>query len=136
MYEQVETEPLYDKVAQLMASYRSIAARMQNAKASTQGKLDRRLERLSEKIGERLEELTDQERNALCCWQDGKTPGTFEIDHAEITQRPYVSIRKVERWVEEHDVDELKKADKEAGADDDVVSDQLKAFLNMDNDDI
>lgn len=136
MYEQVETGPLYDKVAQLMASYRSIAARMQNAKASTQGKLDRRLERLSEKIGERLEELTDQERNALCCWQDGKTPGTFEIDHAEITQRPYVSIRKVERWVEEHDVDELKKADKEAGADDDVVSDQLKAFLNMDNDDI
>lgn len=136
MYEQVETGPLYDKVAQSMASYRSIAARMQNAKASTQGKLDRRLERLSEKIGERLEELTDQERNALCCWQDGKTPGTFEIDHAAIMDRPYVSIRKVERWAEEIDIEGLKKADKEAGADDGVVSDQLKAFLNMDNDDI
>lgn len=55
MYEQVETGPLYDKAVQLMKTYRSIAARMENAKASTQGKLDRRLERLAEQISERLE---------------------------------------------------------------------------------
>ena len=136
MYDQVETGPLYDKVAQLMATYRSVAARMQNAKASTQGKLDRRLERLGEQIGERLEELTDQERIALCCWQDGKTPGTFEIDHAEITERPYVSIRKIERWTEE--IDRKQERDVERETADAGSGAKLKDYLaqlDADNDD-
>ena len=135
MYEQVETGPLYDKVAQLMATYRSIAARMQNAKASTQGKLDRRLEQMAEQIGERLEELTEQERRALCCWQDGKMPGTFEIDHAEITERPYVSIRRVDRWTEEIDRKQEREAEKDTN--DTSSSKKLKAFLaklDADND--
>ena len=68
MYEQVETGPLYDKAVQLMETYRSLAARMENAKAGTQGKLDRQLERLSENTTERLGELTDMERSALTCW--------------------------------------------------------------------
>ena len=136
MYEQFETGPLYDKVAQLMATYRSIAARMQNAKASTQGKLDRRLEQMAEQIGERLEELTEQERRALCCWQDGKMPGTFEIDHAEITERPYVSIRKIERWTEEIDRKQERDAERETA--DAGSSAKLKDFLaqlDADNDD-
>ena len=126
MYEQVKTGPLYDKVAQLMATYRSVAARMQNAKASTQGKLDRRLERLAEQISERLEELTDQERIALCCWQAGKMPGTFEIDHAEITERPYVSIRKISRWTEVIDRAEEREAERST---DNTSSGKLKDFL-------
>ena len=136
MYDQVETGPLYEQVAQLMATYRSVAARMQNAKASTQGKLDRRLERLGEQIGERLEELTDQERIALCCWQDGKMPGTFGIDHAKITERPYVSIRKVERWTEE--IDRKQERDAERQVEDADSTGKLKAFLaqlDADNDD-
>ena len=136
MYEQVKTGPLYDKVAQSMATYRSVAARMQNARASTQGKLDRLLERLEEKIGQQLEELTEQERIALDCWQDGKTPGTFEIDHAAITERPYVSIRRVYRWTEEIDRKQEREAEREV--EDASSSEKLKAFLNMhdgDNDD-
>ena len=126
MYDQVETGPLYEQVAQLMATYRSVAARMQNAKASTQGKLDRCLERLAEQISERLEELTDQERIALCCWQAGKMPGTFEIDHAEITERPYVSIRKISRWTEVIDRAEEREAERST---DNTSSGKLKDFL-------
>jgi hypothetical protein len=133
VHETLETGPLYEQVARSMATYRSIAARMQNAKASTQGKLDRQLERWAEQISLQLADLTDQDRNALCCWENGNTPGAFQIDHAAIMDRPYVSIRKVNRWVEEHDVDELKKADKEASADD---SEKLQAFLNINNDDL
>jgi hypothetical protein len=136
MYEQVKTGPLYDKVVQLMATYRSVAARMQNAKASTQGKLDRRLERLAEQIGERLEELTDMERLALECWQAGKTPGTFEIDHAEITERPYVSIRKISRWTEVIDRAEEREAKREAErSTDNTSSGKLKDFLKTLEDD-
>jgi hypothetical protein len=46
MYEQVETTPLYDDAVKLMSSYRSLAARMANARSGNKGKLDRRLERL------------------------------------------------------------------------------------------
>jgi len=138
MYEQVETGPLYDKAVQLMATYRSIAARMENAKAVTQGKLDRQLERLNEKIGERLGELTDMERIALTCWQDSIVPGTYEVDHAEITAKPYISIRKISRWDEEYDVAAKKASLKSQNVQDsereETGSAELRAFLSLKDD--
>jgi hypothetical protein len=135
MYEQVETGPLYDKAVQLMTTYRSRASRMENAKAGTQGKLDRQLERLSEKITERLGELTDMERSALTCWQDGVVPGAYELDHAEITDRPYISIRKIDRWDEEYDVDEMKAllqaGDERDNNQKETGSTELRAFLSL-----
>lgn len=106
MYEVMETGPLYDKAVQLMSTYRSVAARIAGAKASTQGKLDRRLERLGEQIGECLGELSDQELQALDCWKPGIMPDTYEVDYDAITERPYISIRKVQRYDEEYDVAE------------------------------
>jgi hypothetical protein len=107
MYEQVSTGPLYDKAVQLLSTYRSVAARMGNARSSTQGKLDRRLEQLSERISEALGELTDNELMALDCWKDGMLPGLYEVDHAALVEKPYVSIRKITRWTEEYDVADL-----------------------------
>jgi hypothetical protein len=135
MYEQVETGPLYDKAVQLMATYRSLAARMGNAKAGTQGELDRQMERLKELIGERLGELTDMERSALTCWQYGVVPGTYELDHAEITDRPYVSIRKIDRWDDEYDVAAKKaslKSQNELDSErEETGSAELRAFLSL-----
>jgi hypothetical protein len=109
VYEQVETGLLYDKAVQLMTTYRSTAARMGNAHRATQGTLDKQLIKLSEQISEALSELTDMERMALDCWQDGVVDDTYEIDHDAITAKPYVSIRKIERVTEEYDVDERKE---------------------------
>ena len=135
MYEQVETGPLYDKAVQLMATYRSLAARIGNAKAGTQGELDRQMERLSEKITERLGELTDMERIALTCWQYGVVPGTYELNHAEITDRPYVSIRKIDRWDDEYDVAAKKaslKSQNELDSErEETGSAELRAFLSL-----
>lgn len=134
MYEQVETGPNYDKTVRLMCSYRSVAARMQNAKRSTQSKLDKRLEKLSEQITEALGELTDSEFMALDCWRSSIVPETYEVDHEAITARPYVSIRRVSRTVEEYDIAERKqlikqstKADPER---DKKISAQLRKFLD------
>ena len=107
MYDEVSTGPLYDKAVQLLSTYRSVAARMSNARSSTQGKLDRRLEQLSERIAETLGELTDDELMALDCWKDGVVPGLYEVDHAALVEKPYVSIRKITRWTEEYDVADL-----------------------------
>ena len=111
MYDEVSTGPLYDKAVQLLSTYRSVAARMGNAKSSTQGKLDRRLEQLSERISEALGELTDNELMALDCWRDGVLPGLYEVDHAAIVEKPYVSIRKKTRWTEEYDVADMVSED-------------------------
>jgi hypothetical protein len=81
---------------------------MGSARRSTQAKLDRQLEQLGERIGELLSQLGDMERMALTCWRDGIMPNTYEVDHQAITDRPYVSIRRVERWDEEYEIDELK----------------------------
>ena len=107
MYDEVSTGPLYDKAVQLLSTYRSVAARMSNARSSTQGKLDRRLEQLSERIAETLCELTDDELMALDCWKDSVVPGLYEVDHAALVEKPYVSIRKITRWTEEYDVADL-----------------------------
>ena len=135
MYEHVETGPLYDNAVQLMTTYRSLAARMENAKAGAQGELDRQLERLSERIGERLGELTDMERSALTCWQGGVVPGAYELDHAEITDRPYISIRKISRWEEEYDVAAMKaslKSQNELDSErEETGSAELRAFLSL-----
>ena len=142
MYEVMKTGPLYDKAVQLMSTYRSVAARMGGAKASTQGKLDRRLERLQESISERLSELSVQEREALDCWKYGIMPDTYEVDHDAITERPYVSIRKVRRYDDEYDVAErralLKKEDTRTDEQKARDSEQLCKFLNNlgDNDDL
>lgn len=129
MYEQVETGQNYDKVAQLLATYRGLAARMANARSRTQGKIDRRLEQLGERIGIALEELTDIERMALTCWKEGVTKGTYEVDVDEITAKPYVSIRRVDRWTEEHDLTE-DYAEEETTAASNTTSEQLRYFLN------
>ena len=129
MYEQVETGQNYDKVAQLLATYRGLAARMANARSRTQGKIDRRLEQLGERIGIALEELTDVERMALTCWKEGVTKGTYEVDVDEITAKPYVSIRRVDRWTEEHDLTE-DYAEEETTAASNTTSEQLRYFLN------
>ena len=129
MYEQVETGQNYDKVAQLLATYRGLAARMANARSRTQGKIDRRLEQLGERIGIALEELTDMERMALTCWKEGVTKGTYEVDVDEITAKPYVSIRRVDRWTEEHDLTENYE-EEEATTASDTTSEQLRYFLN------
>lgn len=133
MYEYIETGPLYDKAVQLMATYRSIAARMENAKAGTQGKLDRQLERLNERIGARLSELTNPELSALTCWKDSIVPGAYEVDHAEITAKPYISIRKIDRWDEVRDVDEEKSITIETlnELEKQELSAQLQAFLTV-----
>ena len=135
MYDEVSTGPLYDKAVQLLSTYRSVAARMSNARSSTQGKLDRRLEQLSERISEALGELTDNELMALDCWRDGVLPGLYEVDHAAIVEKPYVSIRKITRWTEEYDV-----ADMVSEGIDDVDkiverSRHLNKFLSLPTDD-
>ena len=134
MYDVVETGPLYEEAVQHMRTYRSIAARMGNARSGTIGKLDRQLERIGELIGETLDQLTDDERMALNCWKDSIMPDTYEVDHAAITDRPYVSIRKVERWTDEYDVDErkaqIKQAELEQQQDDTAGKARLKSFIN------
>ena len=129
MYEQVETGQNYDKVAQLLATYRGLAARMANARSRTQGKIDRRLEQLDERIGIALEELTDMERMALTCWKEGVMKGTYEVDVEEITAKPYVSIRRVDRWTEEHDLT-VDYAEEETTAASNTTSERLRYFLN------
>ena len=76
---------------------------MANARPRTQGKLDRRLERLGEQIAERLGELTEHERMALTGWRDGIIAGTYDVDHEAIMAQPYESIRRIDRWTEEYD---------------------------------
>ena len=130
----VATGPIYDKTVKQMGRYRQTAARMATARPATQGKLDKRLERLGEHIGELLGELNDMELSALNFWRDSITPDTYEIDHDAITARPYDSIRRVERILEEYDIRELKAAER---AERDQVtlrpSDaaKLKAFLSL-----
>ena len=130
MYEQVETGQNYDKVAQLLATYRGLAAHMANARARTQGRIDRRLEQLGERIGIALEELTDTERMALTCWKEGVMKGTYEVDVDEITEKPYVSIRRVDRWTEEYDLTENYAEEEETTTASDTTSEQLRYFLN------
>lgn len=130
MYEQVETGQNYDKVAQLLATYRGLAARMANPRARTQGRIDRRLEQLGERIGIALEELTDTERMALTCWKEGVMKGTYEVDVDEITEKPYVSIRRVDRWTEEYDLTENYAEEEETTTASDTTSEQLRYFLN------
>ena len=135
MYEQVSTGPLYDKAVQLLSTYRSVAARMGNARSSTQGKLDRRLEKLSERISETLGELTDNELMALDCWRDGMLPGLYEVDHAAIIEKPYVSIRKITRWTEEYDVSDMAQpsdSDRDTTA---ASNSLLKRFMSVRDDD-
>ena len=135
MYDEVSTGPLYDKAVQLLSTYRSVAARMGNARSSTQGKLDRRLEQLSERISEALGELTDNELTALDCWKDGVLPGIYEVDHTAIVEKPYVSIRKIMRWTEEHDVADMAQpsdSDRDTTA---ASNSLLKRFMSVKDDD-
>ena len=135
MYDEVSTGPLYDKAVQLLSTYRSVAARMGNARSSTQGKLDRRLEKLSERISETLSELTDNELMALDCWRDGVLPGLYEVDHTAIVEKPYVSIRKITRWTEEYDVDDMAQpsdSDRDTTA---ASNSLLKRFMSVKDDD-
>lgn len=140
MYENVNTGPLYDEVVQWMSTYRSLTARMGGAKYSTQVKLDCTLERLGERIDERLNELSDQELTALDCLQNGILPGVYELDREALMQRPYCSIRKIMKWDEEHDVaqqrQQLRAQDKTPEPLDPKTSEKLNKFLNSLNDDI
>ena len=52
------------------------------------------------------------------------------MDREALMEKPYVSIRKIERWEEEHHVDDVVPAD-DAENDTGEVSDQLRRFLDM-----
>ena len=130
MYEQVDTGPIYDELVQWMRTYRSLQARMWSAKNSTQKKIDDTLETLGERIDERINELTDIERTALDCWKDGILPGIYEMDREALMQKPYVSIRKIQRWDEEHHIDDVVPTD-DTEHDTGLISDQLRGFLDM-----
>jgi hypothetical protein len=130
MYEEIDTGPIYDELVQWMSTYRSLQARMWGAKHNTQKKIDDTLEKLGERIDERITELTDTERMALDCWKHGILPGVYEMDREALMQKPYVSIRKIERWDEEHHVDDVVRTD-DAENDADIVSEQLRGFLDM-----
>lgn len=134
----METGPLYEQAVQRMRDYRSVAARIDNARNSTAGKLDRRLEKLGELIGETLQQLTDAERMALSCWRDGVVPDTYEVDHEELVSKPYISIRKINRWTEEYDADAMKASWNDEVAPESTrkenVSDKLRAFLSIKDD--
>ena len=130
MYEQIDTGPIYDELVQWMSTYRSLQARMWGAKHSTQKKIDNTLETLGERIDERINELTDTERMALDCWKHGILPGIYEMDREALMEKPYVSIRKIERWEEEHHVDDVVPTN-DAENDTGEVSDQLRRFLEM-----
>jgi len=130
MYEQIDTGPIYDELVQWMSTYRSLQARMWGAKHSTQKKIDNTLETLGESIDERINELTDTERMALDCWKHGILPGIYEMDREALMEKPYVSIRKIDRWEEVHHVDDVVPTD-DAESDTGEVSDQLRRFLEM-----
>ena len=134
MYEQVDTGPIYDELVQWMGTYRSLQARMFGAKYGTQKKIDNTLEGLGERIDERIAELTDQERSALDCWQNGIMPGVYEMDREALMERPYRSIRLIMRWDEEYDIQERKAAEQQNddSAQDEQTNRQLAAFLNSD----
>ena len=129
MHEQVQLGPLYDGAVQLLSTYRSVAARMLNGKGATKGKLDRRLEKLSERISERLGELSDMERLALTCWKPSIMPDTYEVDHDQLTTKPYVSIRRVDRVIDEYDVDERRELERAAAKATEQSDGQSKARL-------
>jgi hypothetical protein len=135
MYDAVKTGAIYEQAVQRMRTYRSLAARMGNAHRSTQGKQDKKLERLGELIGETLAQLTDDERMALDCWRAGIMPDTYEVDHAALTDKPYVSIRKVERITEEYTEDErkaqLKQPKLEQAQDHTAGKARLRSFINQ-----
>lgn len=101
----VATGPLYETTVRAMSQYRSLVARMAKASWDTKGKLDARLMELSERIGELLAQLTDAERSALDCWTEGSLPNTYRVDHEALKQKPYISIRRVERTTVERSVD-------------------------------
>lgn len=127
----METGPLYEQAVQRMHAYRSVAARIGNARNSTAGKLDRRLEKLGELIGETLQQLTDTERIALSCWRDSIMQDTYEVDHEELMSKPYVSIRRVEHITEEYTVAERKAQLQEIKAQqNNPDTGRLKAFLS------
>ena len=135
MYEQVKTGPLYDEVVQWISTYRSLTARMGGARYSTQKKLDNTLERLGERIDERLNELTDQELSALSCWKSSILHNTVELDREELMEMPYCSIRLIQRWEEVYDEDQ-QQAQQETPdpVRDEKLKQQLAAFLRLDDD--
>jgi hypothetical protein len=136
MYEQVKTGPLYDEVVQWISTYRSLTARMGGARYSTQKKLDNTLERLGERIDERLNELTDQELSALSCWKSSILPNTVELDRQALMEMPYCSIRLIQRWEEVYDEDQQQQAQQETPdpVRDEKLKQQLAAFLRLDDD--
>ena len=136
MYEQVNTGPLYDEVVQWMSTFRSLTARMGGARYSTQVKLDRTLESLGERIGERINELTDQELSALSCWKSSILPNTVELDRQALMEMPYCSIRLIQRWEEVYDEDQQQQAQQETPdpVRDEKLKQQLAAFLRLDDD--
>ena len=129
MYEQVDTGPIYDELVQWMGTYRSLQARMFGAKHGTQKKIDNTLEGL----GERIAELSEQERSALDCWQEGIISGVYEMDREALMEKPYRSIRLIMRWDEENDTHEMTAAEQQQDDPTHVekTKQQLAAFLNI-----
>jgi hypothetical protein len=135
MYEQVDTGPIYDELVQWMGTYRSLQSRMFGAKHSTQKKIDNTLEGLGERIDERITELSEQERSALDCWQEGIISGVYEMDREALMEKPYRSIRLIVRWDDENDTHEMTAAEQQQDDPTQVekAKQQLAAFLNIDS---
>jgi uncharacterized protein YqgV (UPF0045/DUF77 family) len=101
MCEVLQTGPDYDDIVKLMQKYRRLAARSGSFKHSTEIRVDKRLDDIWEDMNLKINALTDAERSALTCWKTSTLRDAYEIDYDELMQKPYVSIRKVERVVEE-----------------------------------
>lgn len=115
-----------------MQRYRRLMSEMANANRRRQGRIDRQLERLGEEIAEKLSELSPAERDALDCWQDGVERGFFEVDIEALMERPYRSIRRIDRRVYEYDTEEqvaLKRAAKDSPGLSPKQAELLQKFL-------
>lgn len=112
MHELIDTTDTYDTTVELMQTYRRSFARF---KSST--KLDRKLERLSERIGEKLQELSNTELQALTCWTSCADTGQLELDHAALTTKPYIKIRKEFTEIEIIDDDAIDDTETDIGHD-------------------
>ena len=72
---------------------------------------------------------------ALDCWKDGVVPGLYEVDHAALVEKPYVSIRKITRWTEEYDVADMAQPVITIETQQLAESSLLKKFLSVRDDD-
>ncbi len=104
-----------------------------SANRKRQGQIDRQLEQLGEQIAEKLSELSADEREALDCWKDGVLRDTYEVDVEALMERPYRSIRRIDKREYEYDIDDMRRLEREAKLSkeqsDPATAEKLRRFL-------